>query len=956
MITVLVEGWTRYIHSYAIVNLMQLVTLQKHFRDRFRLVKREMPPYRPDWEPTLPSAILTAEENTVLSEIPDYTDGQKIDLVYRISFPYDIRDAPEGVPIFLFYTSEEQVLFDDLFIGGTVREFVRKCKEGKIHTITPSSWSAEACVRLGVHPTIIPHGIHLDVFRPDRSNRDNLRASLHIPSNAFVFLHVGAMTMSKNVSGIIESFVGIAASDPNAYLILKGQSLYNSRASVIGYIEQLTQRGIIKDRMIQHLQSRICLLMKNATFQEMAALYNAADCYIAPYYQEGFNLPVLEALACGLPVVVPDGGPTNDFVPVCHAVKIPCSCRCVPPRGYMLQMEQQDISRAMAQAMRDKKSWDNNQYMNGYAWQNICEKLADMMTRCAPPQSALPQSMPPQSTPPQSMPYVTGERLQEGAKITLMTEYYLPYFKACKLATRYQLLPGDRTTFREGSYAEENSSYFVYGDMVYSFLKTIAPRIRRRFTLISHNSDENIDERYLALIGALPNLEAWHAVNVCVRHPKLHPLPIGIANSMWPHGDLAILDRVCKEALPKTKLCYFSFQIETNHRARQEAMILRPHHTWTPPTLPYEAYLRELSQHRYCICPAGNGIDTHRFWECIYLGVTPVVLRSTWAELWRDKIPMIIVDRWLDATPEALTGPYTLQQYHAAAKPSSCVLMVHLGKLANVPYLGHCIRQLRRFYAGDIYLYTDDEDISMVPSGIIVVTPKTVPMSNLHQRYTANNPLSSIGYRDHFWYHCSRRFLAIHDTVQHLGLRHVIHIENDIMVYRDLEGIIQKLREHGYKIGGTFANPRWVIPGIMYFADQTCTEALARFFERNKGSQQNDMETIAMFAMQEPGWFRALPVVPQGYRLASGQERLYRPGPDLGVVFDAAALGQYIGGVDPRNMPGDTTGYVNPDSEYRFDKEKIEWRTEEGRKVPYLNGVPVCNLHIHSKDLARWSS
>jgi glycosyltransferase involved in cell wall biosynthesis len=46
----------------------------------------------------------------------------------------------------------------------------------------------------------------------------------------------------------------------------------------------------------------------------MALLYQAADVYVSPYRAEGFNLPVLEAMACGLPVICTAGGATDDFV------------------------------------------------------------------------------------------------------------------------------------------------------------------------------------------------------------------------------------------------------------------------------------------------------------------------------------------------------------------------------------------------------------------------------------------------------------------------------------------------------------------------------------------------------------------------------------------------------------------------------------------------------------------
>ncbi len=54
----------------------------------------------------------------------------------------------------------------------------------------------------------------------------------------------------------------------------------------------------------------------------MAALYRAADACVSPYRAEGFNLPVLEAAASGLPVICTAGGATDDFVSDSFALKI----------------------------------------------------------------------------------------------------------------------------------------------------------------------------------------------------------------------------------------------------------------------------------------------------------------------------------------------------------------------------------------------------------------------------------------------------------------------------------------------------------------------------------------------------------------------------------------------------------------------------------------------------------
>jgi len=43
----------------------------------------------------------------------------------------------------------------------------------------------------------------------------------------------------------------------------------------------------------------------------------------------------------------------------------------------------------------------------------------------------------------------------------------------------------------------------------------------------------------------------------------------------------------------------------------------------------YPEYLSELSEHYFCLCPRGNGLDSHRFWESLYLGVIPVIVNNS---------------------------------------------------------------------------------------------------------------------------------------------------------------------------------------------------------------------------------------------------------------------------------------------------------------------------------------
>jgi hypothetical protein len=66
------------------------------------------------------------------------------------------------------------------------------------------------------------------------------------------------------------------------------------------------------------------------------------------------------------------------------------------------------------------------------------------------------------------------------------------------------------------------------------------------------------------------------------------------------------------------------------------------------PTVSPQQYQTILSQYEFCICPEGNGVDTHRFWEALYLKCIPVVVKSPHIDILRTQlnIPMVILNSW----------------------------------------------------------------------------------------------------------------------------------------------------------------------------------------------------------------------------------------------------------------------------------------------------------------------
>jgi hypothetical protein len=194
--------------------------------------------------------------------------------------------------------------------------------------------------------------------------------------------------------------------------------------------------------------------------------------------------------------------------------------------------------------------------------------------------------------------------------------------------------------------------YFCKTNYVDWFFEHDAPR--GSFTLITHNSDWPVGSshrRQLRRRGL-----RWFASNVDLVHPRLHPLPLGIANPHWPHGDTAAFRRVLERKPAKSRLFDVSFSLDTNAAERQRCLDLTGLELMPP--LPFAAYLERLSSSLFCVSPAGHGVDCHRTWEALYAGTVPVVLRSPLTDANPD-LPMVVLDDWVEFS----TVPFSAELY-----------------------------------------------------------------------------------------------------------------------------------------------------------------------------------------------------------------------------------------------------------------------------------------------------
>ena len=179
-------------------------------------------------------------------------------------------------------------------------------------------------------------------------------------------------------------------------------------------------------------------------------------------------------------------------------------------------------------------------------------------------------------------------------------------------------------------------------------------RFQNKFILITHNCDENIVEKHIQ-IAEHPLVIHWFTQNLCIDHPKISILPIAIANSMWPHGNISIIENIRKEDIIKEQLVYFNFQETTNIKARKLCKdILLQKGLQFIPNLNYEYYIKVLSLHKFSICPEGNGIDSHRVWESLYCNTVPIMLKNNFTIQLSKLYPCVLLNSWNDLNIEEL--------------------------------------------------------------------------------------------------------------------------------------------------------------------------------------------------------------------------------------------------------------------------------------------------------------
>jgi hypothetical protein len=205
------------------------------------------------------------------------------------------------------------------------------------------------------------------------------------------------------------------------------------------------------------------------------------------------------------------------------------------------------------------------------------------------------------------------------------------------------------------------------GDIIYTHtfyakqLFDVIGGIDKKLIVITHNSDANVD------FPPSDNVVKWFSQNVNIIHPRVESIPIGLENNRWfkdIHKKEKMLAKL-KEARTYKNLVYMNHNISTNPAKRFRVYELLKDKPWVTVDMgcngsQFDEYLDNIYNHKFVICPEGNGIDTHRIWECLYMGTIPIIEDNINNSFYKCFLPTTLIKDWAEVNEVFLQNDYNI--------------------------------------------------------------------------------------------------------------------------------------------------------------------------------------------------------------------------------------------------------------------------------------------------------
>jgi len=205
------------------------------------------------------------------------------------------------------------VLIQPWEFGGLPDSWVEAIADRVDEIWCPSSYVRDCYIRAGLPPerlVVVRNGVDLDLYRP-AGPRYPLRTE-----RTTRFLFLGGTIARKGIDVLLNAYRQAFGPADDVCLVVKAHGSD-------GAYRHNNLDHLVREAADDPTGPEIELVEGHLSSAEIAALYRSCDVLVHPYRGEGFGLPVAEAMASGLPVVVTAGGACDDFVDEAVGWRIP---------------------------------------------------------------------------------------------------------------------------------------------------------------------------------------------------------------------------------------------------------------------------------------------------------------------------------------------------------------------------------------------------------------------------------------------------------------------------------------------------------------------------------------------------------------------------------------------------------------------------------------------------------
>ncbi|MDP3973640.1 MAG: glycosyltransferase family 1 protein [Candidatus Daviesbacteria bacterium] len=212
-----------------------------------------------------------------------------VPLLYRGKFVVTIHDL-----IHQHFQMRRATTLDPLTYKIKQLAYIKVFKNAvtkSLKILVPSNYVKELLIdewSLGADKIVVtPEAVDDNIFSIEKiMNKEKIeRVMRKFKINTPYIFYVGNAHPHKNIEGLIRAFLELRKKYPDLYLVLSGYDHY------------------FWQRIREEFQYPGIIYTGHISDEELVALYKEAECFVMPSFEEGFGIPLLEAMACGCPVV-----------------------------------------------------------------------------------------------------------------------------------------------------------------------------------------------------------------------------------------------------------------------------------------------------------------------------------------------------------------------------------------------------------------------------------------------------------------------------------------------------------------------------------------------------------------------------------------------------------------------------------------------------------------------------